>query len=191
MKKAICFLISMVMLMTVSFALAETMGEKNALSSANSYLSITNFSYKGLCEQLEYEGYSTSESTYAADNCGADWFDQAAGSAKSYLALMAFSKQGLVEQLEYEGYTKEQAEYGAAIAYGESATKSNSAKGEPASGTKQEDTQKNSKLKIVEDKNSKYDLSGFSFDELRDLYEQVKQELLNTYGWQDTSASGK
>ncbi len=54
-----------------------TSGQRNALSSAKSYLSVMAFSYEGLIEQLEYEGYSNSEAKYAADNCGADWYEQA------------------------------------------------------------------------------------------------------------------
>lgn len=89
-----------------------TTGEKNALKKANSYLSIMAFSYTGLIEQLEYEGYSTEEATYAVDNCGADWNEQAAKKAESYLDVMSFSKTGLIEQLEYEGFTHDQAVYG-------------------------------------------------------------------------------
>ena len=75
------------------------------------------FSYSGLIEQLEYEGFSTAEATYAADHCGADWNEQAYKSAVSYLQFMSFSKSGLIEQLEYEGFTYEQAVYGVNKAY--------------------------------------------------------------------------
>lgn len=85
---------------------------KNALKSANSYLNYTAFSYTGLIGQLEYEGYTTEEATYAADNCGADWFEQAAKSAENYLKYSSFSRSGLISQLEYEGFTNEQAVYG-------------------------------------------------------------------------------
>lgn len=89
-----------------------TIGQRNALNSAKSYLDIMAFSYTGLIEQLEYEGYTAEEATYAADNCGADWNEQAAKSAKNYLDIMSFSRDGLIEQLEYEGFTHEQAVYG-------------------------------------------------------------------------------
>ena len=89
-----------------------TMGERNALESAKSYLKYSAFSYSGLIDQLEYEGYSTSEATYAVDHCGADWNEQAVLSAASYLKYSSFSKQGLIEQLEYEGFTHDQAVYG-------------------------------------------------------------------------------
>ena len=49
---------------------------------------------------------------YAADNCGADWNEQAAKKAQDYLDIMAFSRQGLIDQLQFEGYTYEQAVYG-------------------------------------------------------------------------------
>lgn len=90
-----------------------TIGQKNALRSAEAYLDYMAFSYSGLIDQLEYEGFSTEDATYAADNCGADWNEQAAKSAEAYLDYMAFSKDGLIEQLQYEGFTYEQAVYGA------------------------------------------------------------------------------
>lgn len=91
---------------------SPTTGEKNALRTAREYLNISAFSYSGLIHQLEYEGYSTEEATYAADNCNANWNEQAAKSAKEYLDISSFSRQGLIDQLIYEGYTQEQAEYG-------------------------------------------------------------------------------
>ena len=97
-----------------SASTAETVstGMKNALKSAGTYLSFSAFSHVGLVRQLEFEGYTNKEATYAADNCGADWNEQAAKSAKTYLSFMSFSKKGLIQQLEYEGFTKSQAEYG-------------------------------------------------------------------------------
>jgi hypothetical protein len=70
-------------------------------------------SYKKMITQLEYEGYSAEDATYAADKCGADWNEQAVKCAKNYLDIMAYSKDGLIKQLEYEGFTSEQAAYGA------------------------------------------------------------------------------
>lgn len=89
-----------------------TMGQKNALEKAKSYLNYSAFSYKGLIKQLEYEKFSTADATYAVDNCGADWFEQAVKKAKSYLSFTSFSRDGLIEQLEYDGFTHEQAVYG-------------------------------------------------------------------------------
>lgn len=90
----------------------ETMGQRNAVKSARSYLDLMAFSRSGLITQLKYEGYSTEEATYAVDNAGADWNKQAAKSAQSYLDLMAFSRSELISQLVYEGFTQEQANYG-------------------------------------------------------------------------------
>lgn len=89
-----------------------TIGEKNALRSAQSYLKVSAFSRDGLIKQLKYEGYSQREAEYAVDHCGADWYAQAVKSAKTYLELMAFSRSGLIKQLEYEGFTYDQAVYG-------------------------------------------------------------------------------
>lgn len=105
---------------TIVYSLGKepTIGQKNALSSAKSYLSIMPFSYSGLIKQLEYEGYSKDEAKYGVDNCGADWNEQAMKSAKEYINTMSFSRSGLINQLKYEGFTNEQAEYGVkAIGY--------------------------------------------------------------------------
>lgn len=89
-----------------------TTGQKNALKSAESYLSFMAFSYSGLVKQLEYEKYSHEDAIYAVDHCGAGWNEQAAKSAASYLSFSSFSRDGLIKQLEFEGFTHEQAIYG-------------------------------------------------------------------------------
>ena len=90
----------------------KTISQKNAVRKAKSYLDYSAFSRDGLITQLEYEGFTTEDATYGADNCGADWMEQAAKKAKSYLNYSAFSRDGLITQLEYEGFTTEQAIYG-------------------------------------------------------------------------------
>lgn len=90
-----------------------TIGQKNALKSAKNYLTLMGFSKAGLIKQLEFEGYTTEDATYASENCNADWNEQAAKSAKNYLNTMPFSKSELIRQLEFDGYSKSEAEYGA------------------------------------------------------------------------------
>ena len=97
---------------------SATMGQRNAAEKAKQYLEYTAFSYTGLIQQLQYEGYPVDEATYGADNCGADWNAQAAAKAQQYLEYTSFSRSGLIEQLEYEGFISSQAEYGAsAVGY--------------------------------------------------------------------------
>lgn len=87
-------------------------GMRNALQQAKNYLAVMPFSYSGLVEQLEFEGYSHSEAVYGAENCGADWYEQAAKKAEQYLEIMSFSRSGLIDQLEFDGFTHEEAVYG-------------------------------------------------------------------------------
>lgn len=89
----------------------------NALASAQDYLDLGGFSRQGLIEQLEFEGYSNADATYAADNVGADWNAEAVESAEDYLDTTSFSQQGLIEQLTFEGFTPEQAQYAVAKVY--------------------------------------------------------------------------
>ena len=91
---------------------SATPSQSNAVKMAKSYLDYSAFSHQGLIEQLEYEGFSKEDATYGADNCGADWNEQAAKMAKEYLDYSSFSRKGLIEQLEYEGFTNDQAKYG-------------------------------------------------------------------------------
>ena len=64
------------------------MAQAEAVESAESYLSYTAFSRKGLIEQLEFEGFSTADATFAVDHITVDWNEQAAKSAKSYLDIL-------------------------------------------------------------------------------------------------------
>ena len=90
----------------------ETLSQSNAVSKAQDYLDYTAFSRSGLIAQLEYEGFSVADATYAVDKISPDWNQQAVAKAKEYLDYTSFSHTGLVEQLEYEGFTPAQAEYG-------------------------------------------------------------------------------
>jgi hypothetical protein len=98
-------------------AQAATAGQRNALSSAESYLRSMAFSKSGLVEQLEYEDFSRSDARWGVAHVRVSWYRQAVKSAKSYLRSSSFSRQGLIEQLEYEGFTRSQAAYGVSKAY--------------------------------------------------------------------------
>ncbi len=88
-----------------------TIGQKNALREAESYLKHMAFSREGLIDQLEYEGYAEDDIIFAVDNVEVNWNEECYEDAQSYLDLMSFSKSGLMDQLEYEGYTYEQIQY--------------------------------------------------------------------------------
>lgn len=90
-----------------------SVSQLNALRKAEEYLAFTAFSRQGLIEQLEYEGFSTADATYAVDAVGANWNEQAAKKAREYLDMMAFSRSGLIDQLVFEGFSPAQAAYGA------------------------------------------------------------------------------
>lgn len=90
-----------------------SVSQSNALAKAKIYLKSMPFSYKGLIQQLEYDQYSNVDATYGADNCDADWDEQATKKANVYLKTMAFSRGGLIDQLKYDGFTTSQAKHGA------------------------------------------------------------------------------
>lgn len=88
-----------------------TASQKNAIRQADSYLSMMAFSRSGLIEQLEFEGYSKEDATFAVDNVEVDWREQAVKSAENYNELMPMSRQGLIDQLVFEGHSREDADY--------------------------------------------------------------------------------
>lgn len=96
-----------------------TTQQKNAVRSAERYLSVMSFSRKGLINQLSSEygdGYNVEDATIAVDSMNIDYNEQAAKSAKNYLNTMGFSCKGLIDQLSSDAgdkYTQEQASYGA------------------------------------------------------------------------------
>lgn len=93
--------------------------QRNAVRSAEAYISMSGFSRQGLIEQLSSDagdGYSVADATAAVDSLNVDWNEQAVRSAKNYLEIMGFSCNGLIDQLSSDagdGYTKSQAQYGA------------------------------------------------------------------------------
>lgn len=89
----------------------ETLSQKNAVDMAKSYLNYTAFSRSGLIHQLEFEGFSNEEATYAVNKLNIDWKEQAVKMAKSYLDYTSFSRSGLIHQLEFEGFSSEEATY--------------------------------------------------------------------------------
>ena len=93
------------------------------MESAKNYLSIGGFSKAGLIQQLSSsagDGFSEADATFAANNAGADWNQEAVESAKNYLEIGGFSRSGLIEQLTSSAgdkYTPEQANYAVSKVY--------------------------------------------------------------------------
>jgi hypothetical protein len=118
MKKFLAVTVAVLATFSVaSSAQASTAGQRNALSSAQSYLRSGAFSKSSLVEQLEFEHFSHSEARWAVAHVRVSWKAEAVESAKSYLRSGSFSRQGLIEQLEFEGFSPSQAAYGVRKAY--------------------------------------------------------------------------
>mgnify|MGYP002722580826 CR=1 FL=1 len=90
---------------------------KNALKSAENYISMMPFSEKGLLRQLTSDAgdkYPEEAAQYALENLEVDWNEQALKSAKHYSDMMPMSDDELKQQLTSdagEGFTEEQAQY--------------------------------------------------------------------------------
>lgn len=103
------------------FAAADGLSgpQKNAVRSAEQYLSLQGFSKAGLIEQLSStfgDQYEEEDARIAVESLNVDWNEQAVRSAEQYLELQGFSCQGLIDQLSSsygECYTESQARYGA------------------------------------------------------------------------------
>lgn len=96
-----------------------TLGQRQALRSAQSYIELTGFSRAGLIRQLTStagDGFKRSDAEYAVDHVDANWNAEAVESAKSYLELTSFSRASLIRQLSSSagaGFTLKQATYAA------------------------------------------------------------------------------
>lgn len=119
-KLATTFVLSFSLLgASTAFAQSLSGPQKNAVRSANSYLSMAGFSKEGLINQLSSEygdGYEVADARAAVNSLSVNWNKQAVRSAKQYLSMMGFSCNGLIEQLSSDygdKYTVSQATYGA------------------------------------------------------------------------------
>src|SRR3954454_19605710 len=118
MKKFLAVTIAVLAALSLaSSAQASTAGQRDALSSAQSYLRSSAFSKSDLIKQLEFEHFSRSESRWAVAHVRVSWKAEAVESAKSYLRSPSFSRQGLIKQLQFEGFMHSQAVYGVRKAY--------------------------------------------------------------------------
>jgi hypothetical protein len=115
----IAFLACSLLSAGIASAQSLTGPQRNAVRSAQSYLSLQGFSRDGLIEQLSSpygDNYNRADATAAVDSLSVDWNAQAARSARQYLSMMGFSCRGLIEQLSSsfgDKYTNSQATYGA------------------------------------------------------------------------------
>src|SRR5436305_11655545 len=69
-------------------AQASTIGQREALGAAKSYLSSGHFSRAGLIDQLESpygEDFSHSDAVWGVNHAHANWYAEAVKAAKSYL----------------------------------------------------------------------------------------------------------
>jgi len=100
---------------TVSSQQSHSLTEKQreALTEAKDHLSYSNYSYDSLIEQLKDDGFSQKDSKYAADNCGADWFEHAKNVAMDNIKYSVYSRNSMIEDLKDDGFTKAQAAHGA------------------------------------------------------------------------------
>lgn len=171
-----CLLVVLLLTCCLSISIAETVGEKNALRTAKSYLSYTGFSYSGLISQLEFEGYTHDEAVYAADHCGADWKANALITAKAYLSYTGFSYVSLINQLEFEGYTHEEAVYAADICFERTSTPPDSTSKSTPAPTLTTTTPAISSFSG--------DFSHYSFNELIALQSALNSALWASDGWQ-------
>lgn len=116
---AIAVLSGAVLSAQVASAQSLTGPQRNAVRSAESYLSFQGFSRAGLINQLSSsygDGYEVADATAAVDSLNVDWNAQAARAAENYLSMMGFSCRGLIEQLSSEHgdqFSLSEATYGA------------------------------------------------------------------------------
>ena len=114
MKRTTLIMASLVAVLAfASVAQASPVSRAQAVRTAKDYVALQGFSFKGLVQQLRFEGYSLSDSRYGASHAGANWNREAVQAARDYLATQGFSRSGMVSQLMFDGFTHAQALHGA------------------------------------------------------------------------------
>lgn len=100
-----------------------TVGQREALGSARSYLRSGHFSRAGLIDQLESpngEHFTHADAVWGVNHAHANWDAEAVEAARSYLHSGDFSRRALITQLASpngEHFTHAQAVYGVNRAY--------------------------------------------------------------------------
>ncbi len=81
------------------------------MASARYRIDSEGLSKKALIQHLTAEGYDRANATFAANNVGADWQEEAVEKARDRMDKDGYSKRSLVEHLGSDGFTRAQAEY--------------------------------------------------------------------------------
>lgn len=82
--------------------------QESAADSARLMLEQGPISHDALVEALEQQGYDSYDAVVAADDCGADWDQQAADAARSAMSEQALSKGALRDELVRHKFTDSQ-----------------------------------------------------------------------------------
>ncbi len=92
-------------------------GNEGAVNSAKNYLKFMAASKTKIISFLKKKGFNEEEAIYGAENCGADWYDQALRMAMSYLNVQEFTYEQLALQLMIEGFTEDEIIYVLTVIY--------------------------------------------------------------------------
>ena len=92
-------------------------GNEGAVNSAKNYLISMAASKTKIISFLRKKGFSEEEAIYGAENCGADWYDQALRMAMSYLNVQEFTYEQLALQLMIEEFTEDEIIYVLSVIY--------------------------------------------------------------------------
>ena len=92
-------------------------GNEGAVNSAKDYLKFMAASKTKIISFLKKQGFTEEEAIYGAENCGADWYDQALRMAMSYLNVQEFTYEQLALQLMIEGFTEDEIIYVLTVIY--------------------------------------------------------------------------
>lgn len=87
---------------------------ERAAARATSALEWSEYSYSGMKKYLENVGFSPEEALFGADNCGADWNEQAAERLEYYIGYFdEMTREEMLYALADDGFTDEEIAYAA------------------------------------------------------------------------------
>ena len=89
--------------------------KEQALDMARWYLAdsegIVFYSHDGMIKLMEINGFSHDAAVYAADNCGADWYEMVWGELNAHWSAENFYPQDAISNLQLRGFSYDEAIY--------------------------------------------------------------------------------
>ena len=94
-----------------------TSAQKTALAEARYRIDSGGLSKRALIQHMTADGWYRENVTFAANNVGADWKEEAVEAARGRMSEVDYSRRSLIDHLVSDGFTRAEAEYAVSKVY--------------------------------------------------------------------------